>query len=87
MYQKKNRGLSPTFVAYVEKGQKKKARKGQTTVYYLDRQSIKQSRYLEEYDLTKHWFLTAGKPKLAKEGLASQLVKRINDKKQIHEES
>ena len=79
MYQKKNRGLSPTFVACVEKGQ--------TTVYYLDRQSIKQSRYLEEYDLTKHWFLTAGKPKLAKEGLASQPVKRINDKKQIHEES
>jgi len=40
MYQKKNRGLSPIFVAYVKKGQKI-ARTGLTTVYYLDNQSIK----------------------------------------------
>jgi hypothetical protein len=40
MYQKKNRGLSPTFVAYVKKGQKI-ARTELTTVYYLDSQSIK----------------------------------------------
>lgn len=40
MYQKKNRRLSPAFVAYAKKGQKI-AGTGLTTVYYLDSQSIK----------------------------------------------
>jgi hypothetical protein len=40
MYQKKNRGLSPIFVAYVKKGQNIDCT-GLTTVYYLDNQSIK----------------------------------------------
>lgn len=49
MYQKKNRELSPVFVAYV-KGEIACTRL--TTGYYLD-QSTKQSRYLAQYDLTK----------------------------------